>query len=221
MPDPPYALAGRGLEIGPGDRPFVKGAIRLEKALTYFSRRVETDVLGDATRLPFRAGAFDYVVARHVLEHVADPIRMLRNISRVMRPGGRAVITVPNRDKTFDIERPTTPFLHLLWDFINRRLDNDPTHAGEWADKVLLNPNIRPYRSHQTEEEDHREHAKLQADLRAGSRLDIHFHVFSAVTFRKFLIELNRIRLLKMRITRFDDPDPFESFAVTAVLERE
>jgi SAM-dependent methyltransferase len=221
MPDPPYALAGRGLEIGPGDRPFIKGATKLEKALSYFGHRVEADVLGDATQLPFRIGVFDYVVARHVLEHVADPIRMLREISRALRPGGRAVITVPNRDNTFDIERPTTPFLHMLWDFISQRLDSDPSHAREWTEKVLLNSEVRPYRTYQSEEEDHREHDKLQADLQSGARLDMHFHVFSALSFQKLLIELNRIRLLKMRIECFDDPDPLEPFAVTAVLERE
>lgn len=42
----------------------------------------------DATRLPFDADAFDVVHAHQVLQHVPDPVGVLREMARVTRPGG-------------------------------------------------------------------------------------------------------------------------------------
>jgi SAM-dependent methyltransferase len=52
-------------------------------------------VRGDATALPFADGAFDRVIAAEVLEHIPDDQRALREIARVLRPGGLAAVTVP------------------------------------------------------------------------------------------------------------------------------
>jgi SAM-dependent methyltransferase len=49
----------------------------------------------DIAALPFRAGAFDAVKATEVLEHVPDVAGALRECGRVLRPGGRLIITVP------------------------------------------------------------------------------------------------------------------------------
>ena len=46
-------------------------------------------VEGDATALPFDAGAFDAVVMTKVLCSVSDPAAALREVSRVLAPGGR------------------------------------------------------------------------------------------------------------------------------------
>ena len=52
-------------------------------------------VRGDATAMPFADGGFDRVIAAEVLEHIPDDQRGLREIARVLRPGGIAAITVP------------------------------------------------------------------------------------------------------------------------------
>jgi ubiquinone/menaquinone biosynthesis C-methylase UbiE len=46
--------------------------------------------------LPFRAGAFDAVAASSVLEYVDDPVTVLRECHRVLRPGGIVLCTVPD-----------------------------------------------------------------------------------------------------------------------------
>jgi ubiquinone/menaquinone biosynthesis C-methylase UbiE len=46
----------------------------------------------DAERLPYADGAFDMVAARGALHHVPDPIAALREIRRVLEPGGTAII---------------------------------------------------------------------------------------------------------------------------------
>ena len=46
--------------------------------------------------LPFEASFFDLVYAGEIIEHVLDTVGFLREVYRVLRPGGIAVITTPN-----------------------------------------------------------------------------------------------------------------------------
>ena len=54
--------------------------------------------IADITGLPFADGSFDTVIAMHMLYHVADQGRAVAEIARVLRPGGRAVVTTNGRD---------------------------------------------------------------------------------------------------------------------------
>lgn len=58
-------------------------------ALTADQRNRLELVVGDAARLPFADGSFDLVVASFVLQLVADRSASLREVRRVLRPGGR------------------------------------------------------------------------------------------------------------------------------------
>lgn len=44
----------------------------------------------------FESGSFDYVTLDQVAEHVTDPHALMRGVARVLKPGGKAVITTPN-----------------------------------------------------------------------------------------------------------------------------
>jgi SAM-dependent methyltransferase len=52
-------------------------------------------VRGDAGRLPFPDGAFDVVIAAEILEHIPDDRAVIAELTRVVRPGGTVVVTVP------------------------------------------------------------------------------------------------------------------------------
>lgn len=58
-------------------------------------RGIATRVAADAEGLPFRDGSFDIVLAFDVLEHVTDDAGFLRELTRVLAPGGALAIHVP------------------------------------------------------------------------------------------------------------------------------
>jgi SAM-dependent methyltransferase len=81
-------VAGR--RVGIDLSPFILGKAR---------RRLGPSALlarGDAMALPFADGVFDRVFCSEVLEHVLEPEAVVREMRRVLAPGGHAVVSVPN-----------------------------------------------------------------------------------------------------------------------------
>lgn len=56
-------------------------------------------VYGDATALPFKDGAFDGIYSYHVLEHIPDPGKALRELHRILKPEGYLFIGTPNKSR--------------------------------------------------------------------------------------------------------------------------
>lgn len=61
--------------------------------------------VGDVERLPYPDGFFDAVLAMGVLEYLPTYERALRSVARVLRPGGIAVFTLPNRASAYHLAR--------------------------------------------------------------------------------------------------------------------
>jgi SAM-dependent methyltransferase len=70
--------------------------IDLDLAALRMNDHVRWRALASGEALPFTAGSFDLVTANMVLEHVAEPERLFREVARVLVPGGRFLIHTPN-----------------------------------------------------------------------------------------------------------------------------
>lgn len=91
-------LRGRILDAGCGTQPYRRLLREASQVVGVDLSRTEgrrPDVLFDGHRLPFRDGSFDGVLCNQVLEHVFTPEQFLRELLRVLAPGGRLVLTVP------------------------------------------------------------------------------------------------------------------------------
>lgn len=48
--------------------------------------------------IPDKIGSFDFIVARHILEHVVDPLDAIERWAKFLKPGGDLIIAVPNEE---------------------------------------------------------------------------------------------------------------------------
>ncbi len=53
------------------------------------------DIVSDITSIPVEDASFDAVMCTEVLEHVPDPVAALKELNRVLKPGGYLLITAP------------------------------------------------------------------------------------------------------------------------------
>jgi SAM-dependent methyltransferase len=85
------AKGGLILDCGAGFRPVYYDNVVNFEICPYDS----TDVRGVGEQLPFRDEVFDAVFSIAMLEHVKDPFACAREITRVLKPGGRLYCMVP------------------------------------------------------------------------------------------------------------------------------
>lgn len=86
----------------------------------------------EASEFPdIRSSSFDFVLSSHVIEHLANPLRGLREWRRVLRNDGTLILIVPHRDGTFDHRRPVTTVEHIQKDFHDDTGEDDRTHIAE------------------------------------------------------------------------------------------
>jgi SAM-dependent methyltransferase len=91
-------VSGITLDVGCGRRPYEKtffsGASKYI-GTDYLSDRSRPDVISSALQIPFKDATFDTVVSTEVLEHVPEPLRVMREMSRILKPKGHLVLTTP------------------------------------------------------------------------------------------------------------------------------
>jgi predicted SAM-dependent methyltransferase len=72
----------------------------------------------DATEIPYENATFNLVICNHVLEHIPDYMKALREIHRVLKPGGTAILQTPYSKlfkKNFEDEGINTEELKLVF----------------------------------------------------------------------------------------------------------
>jgi SAM-dependent methyltransferase len=77
----------------------VTGVDRAQEAVARARARVEGAFLvADVPPIPFADDCFDFVVSFETVEHISEDGEFVREIRRVLRPGGRLLISTPNGD---------------------------------------------------------------------------------------------------------------------------
>ncbi len=213
-------LSGNGIEIGALHQPalvpsrcrvsYVDAMTKEEGAklfaeldpstLVEVSQVVNLDTEGLA---PFKTGSLDFVILNHVIEHVANPMKVVGELFRVLKEGGIAVISAPDKRFCFDRDRELTSFDHLFSEFQQGVTSVTDEHYLDFLKAV------HPEHFNQPKEivQEYVEKVKARRE---------HAHVWNSDTFENFLVEtLKRLKIQAKPLYETDgDQNGFEYFGV-------
>lgn len=61
------------------------------------SSKVNPDVVADLNKkLPFKSGSVDFIICKHTIEHLNDPIAFIEECWRILKPGARIEVIAPH-----------------------------------------------------------------------------------------------------------------------------
>jgi SAM-dependent methyltransferase len=182
-------LNGAGVELGPGHHPmpiqFPGIAVQYvdrwqpEENLELFTNLEpgatfpKPDIIAnlDVDRLSALTDeSQDFVIASHLLEHLADPLAQMSEIHRVLKPSGVVLVFLPDRRYTFDRKRSPTPLEHLVADYRDQVTVVSDEHIEDYLRKTdVWNPAWTP--------------EQQRAEFEVNRRRSIHVHCWSEDEF--------------------------------------
>jgi SAM-dependent methyltransferase len=148
------ADGARVLDVGAGSCPY-RSFFSRQQYVAHDQPGVPYDTDGvvrvrsDLTAIPLPEGSFDAILCTEVLEHVEEPLRALDELSRLLRPGGRLLLTVPAASRTHRV--PTHFYGGFAPDFfehslVGRRFSLDRLVAiGNWSEYMAQELSRIPY----------------------------------------------------------------------------
>jgi SAM-dependent methyltransferase len=198
-------LRGTGLEIGALHFPLKVPDGVIVKYVDYSTREqnvsrfpelaaseiVETDYLENGFELAsFPQSSQDFIIGNHVLEHAGNPIQVLLNWGRLLRPEGVLMVTVPVMDRCFDKGRQLTTLEHFVEDHrllqkgeIAKFKERNLHHFAEIIQ--ISEPNIRSKGGRVPEVSEAYLRERL-LQMAAAEQLDLHY-TFSIDSFRDLM----------------------------------
>lgn len=200
-------LRGRGVELGALHQPLpvnparatVEYVDRLTRAqalatfpelVPHAEQFVEPTFLIDfatSDLSELRPHGFDFIIANDVIEHLPNPLKLLRDMYDAIRPGALMFLSAPDRDYTFDARRALTTNRHLWREYKRGSTEPSRAHIREYVRSTT--PHVLSFKRWQRKSiyEDHR-------------RRSIHVHVWDQASFDAFLTWALRRLALRLEI---------------------
>ncbi|WP_323118989.1 class I SAM-dependent methyltransferase [Burkholderia alba] len=186
-------IAGQGVEVGAGSRPFplpadaecYYGDVRDRSNLArYFdTEHVIVDGTIDAQAMTgIAGGSLDFVISAHVIEHLFDPVGSILASIKCLRLGGVFVLVVPEMTRTFDQLRPPTTVEHAM---------RDASDGGSGTMYQAYEEHVRYVHTYLTGEQIPLQDVPQHVDRIMTAKMDIHVHAWRERDFFALLRRLS------------------------------
>ena len=211
------APGAAGLEIGPYCSPTV---LKSESDILYLDCASQAELEADRARAPetqegeiapvdlvvrgedYRAAVdrpLDYIVANHVMEHVANIVLWLERLGAMLRSGGILFIAIPDKKYNFDRSRSNTDLSHLLADYFRGVTEIDREHCLDvsiYYDLSYINKSMAL--------EERLDAETLRQEFAKPPHIGVHSHVFESETFlSRILVPLLATGLLEFDLLEY------------------
>jgi 2-polyprenyl-3-methyl-5-hydroxy-6-metoxy-1,4-benzoquinol methylase len=218
-------LTGDGLELGALHMPLDIAGTKI-KSVKYVDRMseenlrkhypelselplVKIDIIDDAATLKTVANnSVDFIIANHIIEHLSDPIGAILCWFSKLKTGGLLYMAVPDKRKSFDIDRPLTDLQHIIDDHYctaEQRKTRDREAFYEWSRLV-----------NKTSED------KVEQQVADLIQIDysIHYHTFTFESMRRLIEEVRRQFCPELKIF-MEQPTAIRSYECIFLLAKE
>ena len=176
--------------------------------------------LHEAVPAPFH-GRFDRVLASHVIEHIPDMLGFLHSVTRLLTPGGKFALAVPDKRFCFDYYRPGT----MTSDVLQRHGNGDNQHSMKSAFETYFynanaNGSIAWWNAPALPVALHHDWASSMQQLSAyrnvppGTYLDMHASTFTPCAFELIITELAALALCELTVQHTIRTNAYEFFVV-------
>ena len=231
-------LEGRGLEIGPGYNPLVPKAEGFQVETADYTdaaglRAKYAEAQVDASRIEEvdhvleggqtlaeaigRPGAFDYLVASHVIEHTPDLLGFLKSCETLLAPDGVLLLAIPDKRHCFDVFQPLTTTGSVLQAHLDGRIRPTPgaifddlAYNAVRGDVITWPPDdARSLRFFATFEQ---ARSGYETALGSSDYRDVHVWRFVPSSFRLIVRDLHALGVLGLKEAYFHDSVGFEFY---------
>ena len=105
----------------------------------YYDNKIGKVILSDVVDIPIiKNEEYDFVYARHILEHIANPLKAIKEWLRIIKKDGYIIIYVPEKSYCFDHTREYTKFETLLSQYKKNVGEDDLSTLKE----ILINHDL-------------------------------------------------------------------------------
>lgn len=171
-----------------------EGKLEEGNSYNYYDGKTGHQFILEASELSeVKDNCYDFLLSSHSLEHIANPIKALKEWHRVVKPEGTIVLVLPDKDHTFDHRRPYTEFDHLLEDYERDVDENDSTHFEE-----VLGLHDGQRDSNNSSDEELKERVMQNFKNRT-----VHHHVFNFDLLETLLLQCGFKPFYKQKVSPF------------------
>ena len=183
-------IGARGRVVGIDRSPAIVSAARLlARPHPHRSRMVLK--VADGARLPFRAGRFDVALAITVMLHAPDPLTVVKEMARVVRPGG--LVGLQDQDfGTMVVPHPDRRLTAKILDEVVERVYPEP-HSGRYLPGVLRDAGLDAVRVLTEVYQDTTLEPYTRTFLERRAEQAVQFGIVSASTARRWLDGLTEL----------------------------
>jgi len=213
-------LKGKGLEVGAFEHPALVSddcqveyidAITTEQAVELFPELKSKELknidhiidLNIEGLSKFKNNSQDFIIINHVIEHLVNPIKIISELFRIVKKKGMIVLSIPDKEYTFDKHRPKTLFEELAKRYNDAKTDVD---IYEYLD-IAKYVHPEQMKLSRTELE---KHLQIYKDRKE------HLNIWSSSSFQEFLDRAFKLLNVKYSVKYkvIGDTNHFEYFTV-------